>query len=299
MANISPKRNGEFLKEVFRLLDENPDGLQARSLLAQIAENMNLTEFEKGTYPSDSSKRPRFEKIVRFATIATVKAGWLVKVKGTWTLTQEGRVAYKSITDPEALYRQAFKLYRGWKKSHDEELEGGDEELGEVTPATSVITLEEAQENSWEQIQEYLSRMDPYEFQNLVGDLLSAMGYYVDWIAPPGRDKGIDIVAFTDPLGAGRPRIVVQVKHRNSQKTTAKDLREFLSVIGSEHMGIFVSSAGFTTDAEEEARTQERRIVTLLTLDKLFELWTQHYEKLSQEAKRRLPLRSIYYLDLD
>nr|WP_289812093.1 hypothetical protein [Xanthomonas arboricola] len=39
-----------------------------------------LTEYEAGDYETGGR---RFEKIVRFSTVAPVKAGWLVKDKGT------------------------------------------------------------------------------------------------------------------------------------------------------------------------------------------------------------------------
>jgi len=57
-----------------------------------------------------------------------------------------------------------------------------------------------------------------------------------------------------------------------------------------------VTTAGFTKDAEEEARTQEKRKVTLVNLEKLFDLWVEHYRHLDDEARRRLPLRPIYFL---
>jgi uncharacterized protein with gpF-like domain len=60
--------------------------------------------------------------------------------------------------------------------------------------------------------------MPPYEFQELVADLLRAMGYHVAWIADAGKDGGIDIVAYNDPLGTRLPRIKVQVKRHNAQK---------------------------------------------------------------------------------
>lgn len=49
-------------------------------------------------------------------------------------------------------------------------------------------------------------------------------------------------------------------------------------------------------DAADEARTQEKRRVTLIDLDQLFELWVQYYEKLSDEARQRLPLKPIHFL---
>ena len=52
--------------------------------------------------------------------------------------------------------------------------------------------------------------MDAYDFQKLVADLLKAIGYHVSWIAPPGKDGGVDILAYTDALGTQGPRIKVQ-----------------------------------------------------------------------------------------
>lgn len=298
MANITPKRNGEFLKIVFALLSENPDGLQPKTVLAEIARRIELTDFEQGSYPSDPANRPRFEKIVRFATIPTVKAGWLIKEKGRWLLTQEGMRAFAGFSEPEEFYRSAVAIYKKWASAREipEDDEG---DLEEPSGPSALIALEEAQEQAWQQVQDFLLEMDPYEFQNLVGDLLSAMGYHVDWIAPRGPDKGIDLVAFNDPLGTQRPRIIVQVKHKASQAVSSKDLREFLSVLGADRVGIFVSSSGFTRDADEAARTQENKMVTLIDLGKFVDLWVKNFKTLSSEAQKRFPLEPVYFLALD
>lgn len=34
------------------------------------------------------------------------------------------------------------------------------------------------------------------------------------YIAPKGKDAGVDIIAYRDPLGMASPRIKVQIKHR-------------------------------------------------------------------------------------
>src|SRR3990172_5782550 len=96
------------------------------------------------------------------------------------------------------------------------------------------------------------------------------VGYHVAWIAPPGRDGGIDILAFSDPLGARPPRIKVQVKRQQSA-IPVEGLRSFLALLGDEDVGI-VNTGGFTKDAQEAARTQEKRRVTLVDLERLFDL---------------------------
>ena len=145
-----------------------------------------------------------------------------------------------------------------------------------------------------EEIANYLSTMQPYMFQSLVAALLRAMGYHVSWEAPPGPDKGIDILAHTDPLGATNPRIKVQVK-RQANSVDVGGLRSFLAVLGDQDVGIFMHrrihfSRGI------EARTQEKRKITLLDMEKLFDLWVQHYGKLAESDKRLLPLKPVYYL---
>jgi len=137
--------------------------------------------------------------------------------------------------------------------------------------------------------------MNPYDFQKLVAALLRAMGYHVSWIAPPGPDKGIDLLVHNDPLGTSTPRIKVQVKRR-ADKVNVDGLRAFMALLGEQDVGIFVSTGGFTGDAESEAWTKETRKLTLVDLEQLVDLWVQHYEKVAESDKRLLPLKPVYYL---
>jgi restriction system protein len=254
---------------------------------------VQLSDYEQGTY---SSGGPRFERIVRFATIDCVKAGWLAKQKGRWTITEEGKKAHGSLTDPEEFYKRAKKLYKEYmakQRGTAVAIEDNDD-AGGVESAPS-ITFEQAEEQAWGEIEQYLREMNPYDFQDLVAGLLRGMGYHVSWVAPPGKDGGIDIVAWSDPLGTRPPRIKVQVK-RIGQNVSVEGLRSFMSLLSDDDVGLFVTTAGFTKDAEELARAQEKRKVTLVNLEKLFDLWVQHYGRLSDEARVRLPLRPIHFL---
>lgn len=293
MAEISRRRTGEFLRKLFELLMPRPDGLQAREALAALEANVALTDYEKGTY--DSGGR-RFEKIVRFATVDCVKAGWLQKIKGRWMVTEDGKTAYAAYSDPEAFYKRAVKLYQEWKSSQpDAESPDPDAIEDETSGKAASITFEEAEEQAWREIEQYLKGVKPYEFQELVASLLRAMGYHVSWVAPPGKDGGLDILAWTDPLGTRPPRIKVQVK-RQTTSVSIDGLRSFMSLLGDDDVGLFVATEGFTKDAADAARTQEKRKVTLIDLEKLVDLWVEHYGKLSDEARRRLPLRPIHFL---
>ncbi len=289
MAEITRRRVGELQRGVFRILLDFPDGLPAREVLERLEQIVQLTEFEKSDYPNRPGVR-RFEKIVRFATIAPVKAGWLIKSRGRWTLTDEGREAYQKFQDPEKFVREGGRLYKQWAESRPDAVA----EVSEDEPATTG-TFEEAEEAAWAETEQYLKAMNPYDFQKLVAALLRAMGYHVSWVAPPGPDKGIDILAHTDPLGTSVPRIKVQVKRREG-KISVDGLRSFMAVLSDQDVGIFVSLGGFTSDAESEARTQEKRKVTLIDLEKLFDLWVQHYNRVAESDRQLLPLKPVYYL---
>jgi restriction system protein len=292
MAEYTAKRRGELIRKAFEILLKLPDGLPAKEVLERVEKSLPPTVFEKASYPNRPDVR-RFEKMVRFASIRHVKAGWLLKSKGRWFLTEEGRQAYQKFKDPVEFDRHAYALYRQWAKNRV--MEAPEVEEDEKETVGAAITLEKAEELAFAEIQQHLQEMNPYDFQKLVAGLLRAMGYYVSYVAPPGPDRGVDIVAHTDPLGTTVPRIKVQVK-RQEAKVDVKGLRAFLAVLGDQDMGLFVCTGGFTSDADEEARTQEKRKVTLLGVDHLFDLWVQHYDKVAEEDRQLLPLRPVYYL---
>lgn len=288
MAGLDRRRRGELLRSVFEVLEENPEGIKARDVFPEVEKRLGMTDFEAANYPGSDIRR--FEKSIRFVTIAPVKAGWMVKEAGVWIPTEEGLVAYRAHPDPEEFLVKADELYSAWKKARPP---AEDEEIEAEISATS-ITLERAEESSWEEVREILHEMDPYEFQQLVAGLLRGMGYYVNWVAPRGKDRGIDLVALSDPLGTSGPRVKVQVK-RERNKTTATTLRAFYSVLHEGDVGVFVTLGGFTSDAEAEARSEIRRI-RLIDATEFFRLWARHYEDIPEADRRRLPIAFVPFL---
>lgn len=291
MANVTKARTGHLIRTLFEILVAHPDGMRAAEALGALEKRITLTDFEAGDYESGGR---RFERVVRFGTVSCVKAGWMTKQKGIWSVTDEGKAALAAFPDEEKFFREAERLYRSWRKSQPQSAD--DENADEAAEKSAEITLEQAEEMAWREIEEYLAQMLPYDFQELVGELLTAMGYHVAWIAPPGKDGGIDVIAYNDPLGSRPPRIKVQVKRNaNSPRIDVTGLRSFMAVLGDDDVGLFVSLSGFTKDADLEARQSHRRI-TLLETTKLVELWTSHYGKLGDSARRRLPLKPVWFL---
>lgn len=269
MAEITARRQGEMIQALFRLLEVEPEGLQAKDAIARVEGMLELSEFEKSTFP----KNPhlvRFPKILRFSTINSVKAGWLRKKSGIWMLTEEGKSALHDFPDPEALFKESRRLYRQWKASRPDEEPPADEAVSADAEAEAgeegliaATTLEEAEEAARQAILDYLASINPYGFQDLVGKLLEAMGYHVVWIAPKGKDGGLDLIAQSDPLGVHGPRIKGQVKRRPNDKTTEDELRSFLSLVEPDDVGVYISLGGFTSDTQAAARRTSRRITLI------------------------------------
>ncbi len=279
MADVTLNRIGELLRSVLELLWTRPDGMPARDILAYLPEMAPLTAYERGYSPSTNT--PRYERMVRLATIPLARVGWLVKTdKGRWYITDEGRQACRRYTSARELYREALRLF---------------EETRQNAP-TYTMTVEEAEEMAWDGIHKYLLETHRTDFRALVSDLLRAMDYHVAWVAPPQKDHGqVDLVAYADPLGTRGPRIMVQVRHKG-QPVTMEGVSTFLGLLGANDYGLFVSSGGFTNEVMQEIRTDPTQHTTLLDLEDFFNLWVEHYNKLSDEAKHRFPLKKIYFL---
>jgi restriction system protein len=301
MPEVGRRREGELERGVFKILLDQPEGLPAREILQRMEEVVPLTEFERSDYPNHPGV-PRFKTMVRFLTIGPVKAVWMIKDRGKWRLTDEGKSAYLKHQDPLEFRNEVSRLFRQVVGKRPEDASEPDEKVQEESTAIQEApdassTLEEAEETAWSEIERHVQVMNPYDLQRLVAALLRAMGYHVSWTSPPGPDRGIDILAHNDPLGTSTPRIKVQVKRR-ADRISVDGLRSFMAILGEQDVGIFVSTGSFTGDAESEARTKETRKLTLLDLEKLFDLWVEHYDKVSESDKRLLPLKPVYYLAL-
>lgn len=96
MPEATRRRTGEVLKLLFEILCKYPEGLRADEAFAKMRNSSLLTDDEKAMYGTGSR---RFEKIVHFGSVDCVKAGWLAKYRGRWTVTKSGKLAYDKERD--------------------------------------------------------------------------------------------------------------------------------------------------------------------------------------------------------
>ena len=121
------------------------------------------------------------------------------------------------------------------------------------------------------------------------------MGYHTPFVAPRGPDGGIDVSAYSDPLGTKAPRITVQVKQRPDTRVTVQEMRELSGLLRMDgDTGLFVSTGGFTRDALSEAKNAVRHIETI-DLQRFIQLWKSHHKDMTEKDNTLLPLREIMF----
>jgi len=274
----------------FTILKENGGELSGREVIEKIEARVELGEWAKSKY--EKTGYVRWQSILSFYSIDCVKAGFLIKKRGIWYLTSEGEAAISK--GEVGLLDAATAAYREWKKeTQADEVEEADNEQS-TNIKEQEATIDEIEQIALEGLKGYIQSKNPYEFQDLAAALLRGMGYYTPFVAPTGKDGGIDIIAYRDPLGTISPRIKVQVKHRN-QPASVSELRQLMGLLqGDGDIGIFISSGGFTSDSKSTARSSQVH-VELIDLSRFIELWQEFYPKLSDEDKSLLPLIPIYF----
>jgi restriction system protein len=146
---------------------------------------------------------------------------------------------------------------------------------------------------SKEFIKDIIANLIWQDVERLVAGLLKCLGYKTRFTSK-GPDLGSDIIASPDELALEEPRIKVEVKKRSKEKVGAPDIRNFIGGLRGHHKGIFVTTSGFTKEAQYEAE-RANFAITLIDSDWLVELIISNYETLDPEIKALVPLRKIYW----
>jgi len=178
MAKIEKERIGQYLQTAFKIIKGNDGKMPSKEVTNQTGKKLNLSEYEKERY--EKSGYIRWESILHFYSIDCVKAGWLIKKKGVWYITDEGIEALKLSTLD--FINTAQQKYKEWEISQKEKEEELDESITRKTAFEQAVSIARGE------IEDYIKNLNPYEFQDLVAALLRGMGYYTPFISPRGKE---------------------------------------------------------------------------------------------------------------
>lgn len=278
------------LYAVMQEMKRRGGSMPAKDLYPFVEATVELNDWERE--PAGKMQYVRWTNGFQFYSIDFVKAGFIIKQNGTWYLTPEGEAVLKK--SKEEVMSLANNAYHEWKRKHDLEAPNNIHEEEDPEPE-NFVDLDLLESNAREGIKNFISAKTPYEFQDMVAALLRAMGYHTPFIAPKGKDGGIDIIAYVDPLGAQTPRIKVQVKHKPDTSIGASDVRALLGVLRAGDIALFVTSGTFSPDAKNTS-TNSREFIRLIDGDEFIQMWQEYYDKMADEDKNMLPLKRIAFL---
>ena len=279
------------LYAVMNEISRRGGSMPAKELYPFVEANVKLTEWE--LEPAGKNKYIRWTNSFQFYSINYAKAGLIVKQKGMWYLTPEGEAALK--LSPEEVMEKGEVAYREWRKLNPREDKRDEEPTDENAERDRAEELNLLESDAREGIRQFIVSKSPYEFQDMVAALLRAMGYHTPFIAPKGKDGGIDIIAYLDPLGAQTPRIKVQVKHKPDTAIGASEVRALSGILKAGDIALFVTSGTYSADARNAASGNDK-FIRLIDGNDFIDMWQEYYDKMTDDDKNMLPLKRIAFL---
>lgn len=282
---MSRKQQEAFLMPILIKTLQNLGGeVQKKDLLKDLRESateipeavideIKLRKKSEGTY------RP-FNFVLNFSITNLEMAGFLTRPqRGIIVLTQKG-LSCNAEQLKHNLEQEVYAISDlAWKARS----QANHNKVDKVSQFEAIDEDEEDDEehldNSevWkEQLKQRLLSMPPQKFEIFCRALVKKMGVDIDEskgvIAT--RDGGIDGFGYITSDDFRTSRVAIQAKRWNEKQKIGKpEINEFVGALDDHkaEFGIFITTADFTRDAIERARSG-RRAITLINGDKIIEL---------------------------
>ena len=279
------------LYAVMKEMSRRGGSIPAKEIYPFVNENVELTDWEKE--PAGKMQYIRWTNSFQFYSIDYQKAGFIIKKSGTWYITPEGEKVMKKT--PEEVMNIANDAYHEWRRLNPKDDSPEEEPNDETAEKDNAMNLDLLESDAREGIRQFIVSKSPYEFQDMVAALLRAMDYHTPFIAPKGKDGGIDIIAYLDPLGAKTPRIKVPVKHKPETAIGASEVRALSGVLKAGDIALFVTSGTYSADARNAASGNDK-FIRLIDGNDFIDMWQKYYDKMTDDDKNMLPLKRISFL---
>lgn len=283
------------------LLELSGDGKEhrLREAIDRLASEFRLSDEERKVLVP-SGRQEVFDNRVGWARTYMKKAGLFeLTGGGRFRITERGMELLRENPpkiNVRILYRypefREFKSYKledkGIKRVGKEVAKGTPED--ELGDAYQRITNELGKD-----LLEELKAVSPSKFEHIVIEVLVKMGYggsYEDAAEAIGGagDEGMDGVINEDKLGLSR--IYVQAKRWQNKYVGHSEIRNFSGALDIKHAerGVFITTSGFTRDAQEGVERSSKRII-LIDGNQLAKLMIEHDVGVTTE--REIKLRKI------
>lgn len=152
-------------------------------------------------------------------------------------------------------------------------------------------SVQDVEENVSNLVLERLLELDADEFEILVTELLTALGFEAEKTSRPG-DGGVDVEGTLDVHGPARADLKVQAKrYMLGSMIDHETVNRFRASVPEKAQGAFVTTGGYTKKARETAEREGFKRIGLIDGEQLVGILNEQYDGLSIEMRERLGLR--------
>lgn len=128
-----------------------------------------------------------------------------------------------------------------------------------------------------QQLRTRLLKMDPTEFEELIGLLLTELGFEEVETTRRSKDGGIDVRGTLVVGGVIRTQMAVQVKRwKMKDHVQAPVVQQVRGSLGTHEQGLIIATSDFSSGARQEADRPNAVPVGLMNGEKLVELLAEH-----------------------
>ncbi len=276
----------EMMLPLLRVLDTAGKELHQKEYSALTADALGLSEEQREERLPSGLQTYVFNR-AGWAGWYMQQAGLVEKPKkGHLRITEEGRRLLA--TNPATIDSKVLSAYPSFVEKMRKSSGGGpsgDPEPEPISPSelTPTDQIEQAELKLRAQLSsdllDLMGRMDPYRFEQLVVDLLFAMGYggsraEAAQVTQKSNDGGIDGIISEDRLGLD----VIYVQAKRWQSTVGREpIQSFVGALAGKHAtkGVFITTSDFHKNALDYAKGVTHKII-LINGQRLAELMIEY-----------------------
>ena len=271
----------QIMLPLLQLLEDKQEH-SLRQVIDSLTNQFNLTQEEQHEL-LPSGKQAIFDNRAGWARTHLKKAGLIESTRrGFFRITDRGlQVLEQKPAKIDVKFLNQFDEFREFRAIRREKPTESDEEEPETTPEEALANAyQDLKNNLASELLQQLKASSPMQFENIVIDLLVAMGYggsRKEAAKAIGRsgDEGIDGIINEDRLGLDV--IYVQAKKWEATTVGRPEIQKFAGALQGQHArkGIFITTSNFSKEAADFASRVDNKII-LLDGDTLVQYMIDH-----------------------
>ena len=258
----------QIMLPLLQLLEDRQEH-SLRQVIDSLTNQFNLTQEEQHEL-LPSGRQAIFDNRVGWARTHLKKAGLLESTRrGFFRITDRGlQVLKQNPAKIDVEFLNQFEEFREFRAIRSEKRPRSDKEETETTPEEALANAyQDLKNNLAGELLQQLKASSPRQFENIVIDLLVAMGYggsRKEAARAIGRsgDEGIDGIFNEDRLGLD----VIYIQAKKWEGNVGRpEIQKFAGALQGQHArrGIFITTANFSKEATDFASRVDNKIILI------------------------------------